>query len=281
MKKCVRGQRGRKLYLGILCLVMLPLVLFAANAQARASAGGKQSILILPVTNTADGAPYKLSGQFQSKLETALSQQPGVQVDVLERTSRLLSWGKAKLDEAGKASLMQTYATATDPTASADDRLKASTSLLDALQVDAIIYADLTRYEVTTKPMVTHVRFAATMVTLEQDENGKPKVVDGNLVPKRRPFTALGRSDQEPGGGTIAQDIMDDEAVTSAVNDLSTQLSAAQNIGEGQAKSGSSDSATATPHKKKSSLGLIIAVLGAVLIAVVVGGGGGSKSSSP
>lgn len=273
MKTMVRGPFSRTMSVVLLLLFLIPSILITIATVGSAMVGGTNRIYLLPVNSSASGAPANVTAKVQKQILASLAQQPGLEVSVLNQNQSALK-NAAGTDATEKAALLSDYDIAVDSKSSDEDRTKAISHLLDKLNVDAIIYCNVDRFEVTSKPGAAKIRLLSRVYTLETNSLGKRVIgIDGNVKPLITPVEAIGHSKDLP-NIQASPDIMLDQAVADASDSFTQQII---QILQGTEPSGTH---TAPVIKKKSSNWWLWA-LGAGLIVAGVSGGGKSDKTPP
>ena len=99
MKKFVRGQFGRALSTMLMVIMLLPSLLLPFASAGYATTGGRQNIILLPLQVAAKNAPYNIGERILEQVLVDLSNQEGVQVNILLRTSPMLTRAQQQLEE--------------------------------------------------------------------------------------------------------------------------------------------------------------------------------------
>lgn len=279
MKKFARGRFGRAISIMLaICWVMTSLMLPISQGIGHAASGGQQRVILMPFPLSVEGAPDSLVGQAQANLASALQQRrPGMQVKQLQKSANELRGALKNLDEAEKAELLKSYETAANSNASLDARTKAAAKLIDALQMDSLVFGAIDGYEVDPATHDTRVHVSATVVTLERDADGKLlKDAKNNLQPLAEPFDASGRTAPLP-KSKVSQATLDSEAIANAIASLANAITGV-NGAASPAVSAENDN---QPSGGSSWKKWILPAIGLGILVVVASGGSGDKKSTP
>ncbi len=297
MKRFVRGQFGRLMSLLLMVLFLLPTLLGPLALPGYASVGGYQSILILPLQTVAENTPFNLSTRILQEVMIAMAGQTGVSVRELTKNSPTLQLAMAQMDETEKAKLLEQYNEACDVKTAPASRTVAAGALVRALNVDAIVYGAIDKYEFTSNPdpRQSYIHVSAMKYS-----------VDADSIVLTTPIGVIGQSRRTPAAGSQAS--YDNDAISSIGRNLAMRLlggrqfdapeSAPKTVQSKPVKGTKTANATRTavidetaptpvqeeprvkPSKMRWLLPVVIAVAGAVLLSSAGkgednGGGGG------
>ncbi len=276
MKQFVRGRYSRAISCMLMALLLLPGLMLPIGSVSWAATGGRQNIVLLPLTTSVGNAPNNLGERILQELQISLASQLGIQATELTLNSPIFIRAKEAMEDEDRSTLVDQYNKAIDPSTDHSTRIKAAGYLAQALGVDSVLYGTIDQYEFTTDPdpKQTFIHLNATKVMMGKDNQ-----------PVASPVIVVGQSKARVNDKN-SQAFHDQEAIINIAQSLGDQLT-------GRVTPASMKERMNNAASEKKNNTLLYSVLGVLLVAAAVaagsshssggssGGGGGSTIITP